>query len=295
MPGEQSLLIRIFTAVAVAILTFILVQGVPVHHASLVVILTSNDGVVLASESMAVSTDGKIELFNQRKIFPISTKSALVITGISGYPTENGMVWLQDAITKFVENNRNRLVNADLEEQTRMVSDFVVEFLSKRFLTLPASALPQRSEPIVTFVIVRHDLVQRKRALKLTRFWYSKRDHKIRVEVKTSPLVRDRSSVVAFGSGRRAFETIYQQLFFGEDRKYKELRALPVVKRVKKAIRTPSINSIYVPLSDGPELCRTIIQYAIDHWKEYEKGRRTIGGPIRVAVITPQSGFQWVN
>ncbi|MEE9225526.1 MAG: hypothetical protein V3U68_04935 [Bacteroidota bacterium] len=71
--------------------------------------------------------------------------------------------------------------------------------------------------------------------------------------------------MVTFGSGGRAFDTIFQQLFFGEERKYQQLRRLAVIQRIKKATRTPAINSIYVPLSDGPELCRTIIHYAIDH------------------------------
>lgn len=286
---------RILTAVTVAVLLFASTQRASLRHASLVVILTSNDGVVLASESMGVSSDGSVELYSQQKIFPISTKSALVITGVSGYPGDNGTVWLQDAITKFVENNQTRLVNADLEKQTQIVSDFVVQFLRKNFLTMPEEFLPPTNEPIVMFVIVSHDLAQAKQALRLHRFWYSKQTKQIRVEVHSSPVVKDRSTVVAFGSGGRAFDTIYKQLFFGKEKKYEQLRFLAVVQRVKKANRNPSINWVYVPLSDAPELCQAIIQYAIDHWKEYEKGRRTIGGSVKIAVITPQRGFQWVN
>ncbi len=288
-------LLRIATAVIVSVACFVAIQRVPLHHASLVVILTSNDGVVLASESMGVSSDGKAAVYNQQKIFPISTKSALVITGLSGYPSENGIIWLQDAIKGFVAHNRTRFVNARLEKQTQMVSDFVVEFLNKHFLSLPASLKPRMNHPIVMFVIVTHDLIQEQAALRLHRFWYSQRSGRIRVEVQTSPVVKDRSTMVAFGSGGRAFKTIYQQLFFGKDRKYEQLRALPLIQRIKKSSRSSSISSVYVPLADGTELCRMIIGYAIDHWKEFEEGKQTIGGPIQVAVITPQRGFQWAN
>lgn len=292
---EGPILIRILTSIAVAVLCFIAVQRASLHHASLVVIVTSNDGVVLASESMGISSDGTVELYNQQKIFPISTKSALVITGVSGYPREDSTLWLQDAISNFVENNRIRLVNAELDQQTRMVSDFIVKFLEENFLTLSARHLPDTNEPIVMFVIVSHNIVRGKGGLRLHRFWYSKSNHEIGLEVQSSPVVKDRSTVVAFGSGGRAFDMIVQELFFGKERKYEQLRTLPLVQRIKKATRRPSINSIYVPLSDGPDLCEMIIQYAIDHWKEYENGRRTIGGPIKIAIITPLHGFQWVN
>lgn len=286
---------RFLSAIVIAAIFFMLVLPASLHHASLVVIVTSNDGVVLASETMGVSSDGRVEVYDQQKIFPISTKSALVITGVTGLPTSHGTVWLQDAIKTFVEKNRLPLTNASLEEQTRMVSNVVMEFFEKYFLALPESQLPQANAPIAMFVIVGHDMVPGEGGLRLHRFWYARESKLIRLEVQSAPVVKDRSTVVAFGSGRKSFETIFGQTFFGEDTTYDRLRALAVVQRIKKAIPSSSTNVLYVPFSDGPELCRTIIQFAIDHWSDYERGRRTIGGPVKVALITPQRGFQWVN
>ena len=90
-----------------------------------------------------------------------------------------------------------------------------------------------------------------------------------------------------FGHDPRVFEILQKQLGLSQD-KIKELQTQLTTLLVAPVVFDG------MPLNDAIGFCKFILETTIGQ-ATYEKGAASCGGPLQIAVITREDGFQWMR
>jgi len=255
---------------------------------SIVACVKVYDGIVLGAESMTQLTanfNGQAQLVkayeNAQKIFQVAGFPIGILTyGIGNI----GRRSIESFVHEFskTEKAQDPPNPVSVEESAARFYSFMKVHYDEAF-----NQLPEEARPAMGFLIAGYSADEH-----LASIWEF-----VLPQFDGAKPVGDQSAVGAIWKGIWA---PFGRLMFGIDPSFEQLLEMDgaspeEIERFRRLVPGLQTQVAFdgMPLADATSYCKFIIQTTIG-WCTYAIGSAACGGPIKLATITPGSGFEWV-
>lgn len=247
------------------------------------------DGIVLGAESMTQLTatvNGQQQLIKSyehaQKIFRVGSLPVGVLTYGAGNIGRRSIESFVREFTRSEEAKREEAVDVE-QIATRFLA-----FMRQHYLD-GFGAMQRDQLPVMGFMVAGYSDGKH-----LASEW----EFILPQDDKPKP-VRGQDEI---GASWRGVGGPFTRLWFGVDPSLEQLvlnagGSQPEVDRIKRMTNENLQTRIAfdgMPLQDAVNFCKFIIQTTVG-WCTYAIGSPACGGPIKLATITPGSGFNWVT
>lgn len=249
------------------------------------------DGIVLGAESMTQVTaviNGQQQLVkayeNAQKLFRVGKSPIGILTygigNIGRRSIESYVHEFSRTETALLDQSHEHM---NVEQTTRRFFSFIQDHHVRAF-----GAMPPAQQPVLGFIVAGYSEDKH-----LASEW------EFILPQHTEPIpVRPQEEI---GASWRGVAAPFVRLMFGvdpilESQLVQAGMPAPEIKRFTQVAQGLATMVAFdgMPLRDAIGYCRFIVQTTIG-WCTYAMGSAACGGPIRLATITPGSGFEWVT